>query len=296
MRAKGIVPLTGAALCWGSAAIFVRLAYSVQPATLAFYRLGVPALIAALFAGFSNQLKRLGRRSTVLLLTCGIALGLGVVCFNYAVRTTSVSNATFLVNTSPVFVAFLAPLTIGERTTRREVVSVSIALSGTLLVMFSPENVFSGSVVNLGDLVAVLAAFFGGIYTLVGREARGRIGIPLFCFMFYLFSFAMIPALGLVLISERPIAPSYHMNNVGAILGAALIPILFGHMLYSYALRAVKAVVAALFLVLTPFLASVLAFFLFLEAPSLVQIAGYLLIFIAVVNAASPPKRPVQSL
>lgn len=291
MRAKEIASLTGAALCWGSAAIFVRWAYGVQPATLAVYRLGIPALIAASFAGLSNQLRYLGRGITTLLLISGIALGLGVVCFNYAVRTTTVSNATFLVNMSPVFVAFLAPSMIGENTTRREVISVCIALSGTLLVMFSSGETSLGSVVKLGDLVAVLSAFFGGIYTIAGREARGRIGIPLFCFMFYLFSFATIPALGLALISERHVALSYHMDTVGAILVAALIPILFGHMLYSYALRAVKAVVATLFLMLAPFLASVLAFILFLEGPSLTQIMGYLFILIAVVFSATSSSR-----
>jgi drug/metabolite transporter (DMT)-like permease len=86
-----------------------------------------------MFAYSTQNLTILNRTDLGLVTISGVMLSLHFVTFIFAVKATTVANATFLVSTSPIMLAVLSPLLIRERTTSREGVGVIIATLGILL-------------------------------------------------------------------------------------------------------------------------------------------------------------------
>lgn len=278
VQSRGLAALFVASFFFATAAIFVRFATEASAISLTFFRLFIAALALILFASARRSLHRLSRRDLILVAISGTFLSLHFASFIFAVKETTIANATFLVNTSPVMLAVFSPLLIRERTTSRELVSVLVATLGVIIVAYA-GNGFRAF--GLGDLSALLAAFFVTQYSLVGRYLRAS-GVSTACYTSYVYGVAALVALLLVgVLGERPFRV-YDAQNVLAILGLALLPTAVGHSLYNYSLGSVKAVTANLFPLMEPVLASIFAIPLFAEIPNPVQIAGYSLILLAV--------------
>jgi drug/metabolite transporter (DMT)-like permease len=212
-----------------------------------------------------------------------LVLSFHFATFIFAVKETTVANATFLVNTSPIMLAVMSPLVIRERTSPREGVAVLVAMGGVLLVAYA-GNGFSAF--GLGDLSAILAAFFVAVYSLVGRHLRTR-RLNTACYTSYVYGTAAIVSLAMVGFSPAQTFKPYDTQTLLAILGLGVVPTLLGHTLYNYALGSVKTVTANLFPLMEPIIASLLAVILFAEIPTIVQSAGYFLILAAVAIVAT---------
>ncbi len=280
---RGITTLLIASFFFASSAIFIRFATEASAISLTFLRLFISALAMVLFASATRSLRFLGRRDLSLVAASGVFLSLHFATFIFAVKETTVANATFLVNTSPVMLAVLCPLLLRERTTSREAVSVLVAIFGVLLVAHAGSDFRAFGV---ADLSALLSAFFVALYSLVGRFLRTS-GVSTACYTSYVYSVAALVAFLMVgALGARPFQ-WYGLQNVIAILGLALLPTTLGHSLYNYSLGSVKAVTANLFPLLEPVVASILAVPLFGEVPSPIQVVGYTIILVAVAIVAT---------
>jgi drug/metabolite transporter (DMT)-like permease len=277
-QSRGFVALFVASFFFATAALFIRFATEVSAIPLTFFRLFIAAMAMILFAFARRSLRSLGRRDLMLVAISGAFLSLHFATFIFAVKETTIANATFLVNTSPVMLAILSPLLIKERTTSKEAVSVFVATLGVLLVAYA-GNDFRGF--GLADISALLAAFFVTQYSLAGRYLRTK-GISTACYTSYVYSAAALVALLFVGVLGEHTFRWYDAQNLFAILGLALLPTAVGHSLYNYSLGSVKAVTANLFPLMEPVLASVFAIPLFGEIPNPIQIGGYGLILLAV--------------
>jgi len=272
-----------ASIFFGSSAIFVRYATEASAISLTFFRLSLATVGMILFALSTHSLRRLSRRNLLLVLLSGAVLSFHFATFILAVKTTTVANATFLVNTSPIMLAVIAPLIIMERTTIREALAVIIAMLGVLLVAHA-GNGFGAF--GLGDLSALLAAFFVAIYALIGRYLRTS-GMNTACYTSYVYGTATLVSVAMLAFPDTLPFRAYDLQNLLAILGLGIVPTMLGHTLYNYALGSVKAVRANLFPLIEPIIASLLAVVLFGEVPTIVQDGGYFLILIAVVIVAT---------
>jgi drug/metabolite transporter (DMT)-like permease len=231
------------------------------------------------FGFLGRELEYLGRRDLTLVGISGIFLSLHSTTLILAVKDTTVANATFLVNTSPVMLAVLAPLIIKERMTTREGLGVLVATFGVLLVAYAGNGFHA---FGLADISALLSAFFVAVYSLVGRFLRTS-GVSTVCYTSYVYSIAALVSLTFAEMLNAPVVQAYDTFNVLAILGLALVPTMLGHTLYNHSLKSVKSFSANLFPLLEPIIASLFAVPLFGEVPTLTQISGYLLILVAVV-------------
>ncbi|MGA8905371.1 MAG: DMT family transporter [Candidatus Bathyarchaeia archaeon] len=280
---RGIVILFVASFFFATAAIFIRFATEASAMSLSFFRLFIAALVMVLFGFASRNLHILPRRDLVLVAISGAFLSLHFAAFIFAVKETTIANATFLVNTSPVMLAVLSPIIIRERTTSKEIVSVLVATFGVILVA-NAGNGFRAF--GLADLSALLAAFFVAQYSIVGRYLRTS-GVSTSCYTSYVYSAAALVALLMVGALGEHTFRSYDTQNIVAILGLALLPTAVGHSLYNHSLGSVKTVTANLFPLMEPILASLFAIPLFHEVPNPIQIAGYALILLAVIFVAT---------
>ncbi len=280
---KGMGALLVASFFFATSAILIRFATEASAISLTFFRLFIAALAMILFASARRSLRFLGRRDLTLVAISGVFLSLHFATFIFAVKETTIANATFLVNTSPVMLAALSPLIIKERTTSREAVSVLVAMLGVVLVAHA-GNGFQAF--GLADLSALLAAFFVALYSIVGRYLRTS-GVSTACYTSYVYSVAALVALLMVGVLREAPFRMYDIQNFVAILGLAFLPTAVGHSLYNYSLGSVKTVTANLFPLMEPVLASLFAIPLFGEVPNPIQVAGYILILVAVIIVAT---------
>ncbi len=266
----------------GSASILTRFAGNLNYFTIALYRLLIATLAVSIIGILTRRIRVLPARERPLLIGAGIFLGLHFIAFTYAVQFTSVSNATFLGDLGPVFVALMSPLVLQERITAREVGLVCLALIGSLLAGSRGSSALLLPSLTQGDLIAVLAAFLAANYTVVGRLLRPRVELFTYVVYVYLVASLVVAILAFTLLGVD--ALQIQKGSILALAGLGLLPTFGGHSLYNLALGRVKAIRANLILLLEPVIASLLAYYLFSESPTYLQDVGYALIGLSILG------------
>lgn len=110
-------------------------------------------------------------------LWAALVLGLGSICYIYAILLTTVANAVFIIGAAPLATAFVGWLILGERTSRFGILAMLVSLAGIGL-MFADgllEGRWAGNVAALG----VVASFV--IFLLIIRNRRGVDMLPATC-------------------------------------------------------------------------------------------------------------------
>jgi drug/metabolite transporter (DMT)-like permease len=108
-------------------------------------------------------------------------------------------------------------------------------------------------------------------YILSGRMIRKEMPILPYAFVVYLAATVFL-LLGCIVFST-PLYP-YPQQEWILFLALAIIPMIFGHTMYNWALRYVKALMVSVSILAEPILSSILAFFLISEIPSIYVLAG----------------------
>jgi DME family drug/metabolite transporter len=110
-------------------------------------------------------------------LWAALVLGLGSICYIYAILLTTVANAVFIIGAAPLATAFVAWLVLGEKTSRFGVIAMLVSLTGIGL-MFADgllEGRWHGNLAALG----VVASFV--VFLLIIRKKRGVDMLPATC-------------------------------------------------------------------------------------------------------------------
>jgi drug/metabolite transporter (DMT)-like permease len=110
-------------------------------------------------------------------LWAALVLGLGSICYIFAILLTTVANALFIIGAAPLATAFVGWLVLGERTSRFGVIAMLVSLAGIGL-MFADgllEGRWAGNVAALG----VVASFV--VFLLIIRGKRRTDMLPATC-------------------------------------------------------------------------------------------------------------------
>lgn len=154
----------------------VRLAAAPE-SVLIVIRMGCAALVFTPLLVRMGGFRRLLRPGIFrLVLLFGALSAGGMLLFFFALRGTSVAIAMFLFFTSPVYVAVLAPRTLGEPTSKYCYAALGVATAGMLAIVF--PGLLSGTlaVTAWGLIAAVLSGLMLGLYTLVLRRLTRSVG------------------------------------------------------------------------------------------------------------------------
>ncbi len=142
-----IVGVSGSLVSWATA----------PSAVLLFMRLAVAALALDLLFVRRASLRAVARRDLWSRLVLMSAFDSGaLLCYFFAIRTTGVAIATFLLFIQPVWVALLAPRFLRTPTEKIVVAALGVALAG-LLVILAPALLGGGVSVSALGLAAGLA-------------------------------------------------------------------------------------------------------------------------------------------
>ncbi|MDP3495670.1 MAG: DMT family transporter [Hyphomonadaceae bacterium] len=162
----GPAMMIGGAIAIGFAPIGLRLS-EFGPQATAFWRFlfALPMIAIVIYAGGG----KLGRPS-LMALAAGTFFGLDITFWHASLVMTSVANATFLVNLGNAAVGLVAWVVLKERPTNVWLLALAIALLGAFLLSQGAAAGNSGALA--GDLLALLAAVMVGLYLFFAKLAR----------------------------------------------------------------------------------------------------------------------------
>ena len=169
-------------------AIFVK--YSQAPSVVtALYRLmWTVALMTPVVLGRKDcrrELRETDRKTVLLCGASGVFLALHFTAWFESLNQTSVASSTAIVCTEVIWVALGYCLFMKGKISVPAGVSILVTVGGSLLIAFSDYS--AGGNHLYGDVLALAAAVFCAVYTLIGRQARGYMSTTIYTYIVYVF-------------------------------------------------------------------------------------------------------------
>ena len=267
-RTNYFLLLSLGAMLIGFAPIFVKLS-SLSSFAIAFYRmfLTIPFLFILNYVINRRYLFHVKNKSTIIYTAlASLAFTTDLTLWHYSMNITSVSNATIIVNSAPIFVAVLSFILFKEKLSIEFVTSFLITYIGIIGLIYFSNNYTNGKV--FGDILCMVAAFFYAVYLLViaklGRENSLNI---IFYTTFFCCLFSTIP----MIIGGGQVFPSSSSEWINLLLLAVLCQF-GGQYLITHAIGKISASEGSIGLLMQPITATILAAFLFNEILNVTQI------------------------
>ena len=267
-RTNYFLLLSLGAMLIGFAPIFVKLSL-LSSSAIAFYRmfLTIPFLFILNYAINRRYLFYVKNKSTIIYTAlASLAFTTDLTLWHYSMNITSVSNATIIVNSAPIFVAVLSFILFKEKLSIEFVTSFLITYIGIIGLIYFSNNYTNGKV--FGDILCMVAAFFYAVYLLViaklGRENSLNI---IFYTTFFCCLFSTIP----MVVGGGQVFPSSSSEWINLLLLAVLCQF-GGQYLITHAIGKISASEGSIGLLMQPITATILAAFLFNEILNITQI------------------------
>jgi len=258
-------------LAVSTASILIRMS-EAPPITIASYRMILSTLILApiyVRGGGLGRLRAMDGRRRLSLVVIGVVLAIHFASWITSLSLTSVASSVIFVHIDPIFVALVSHFMLGERVTRRTALGVVIAFAGATLIALGDMGVGGGSL--YGDALALIGGVMLGIYILGGRHLRQSLDLVSYVTPVYATAALVLLAASIVL--GAPLT-GYPANEYVIFLAIAVVPMIFGHTVYNWALRYVSAPIVSLSLLGEPVGASLLAYLILGEAPGQMVVLG----------------------
>ncbi|MBS3817088.1 MAG: DMT family transporter [Candidatus Thermoplasmatota archaeon] len=265
--ARSLIPLGVISVSF--AAIFIRWSNS-HPIAVAFYRMFFSTLILLFFLPpHLSRIKKIDKRGWLTLITTGLLLAVHFAAWISSLSYTSVASSVVLVTAHPIVVAWISSWYLGEKTSFRAYIGIGIGLIGVFIMTFSNYRISGWAF--LGDMLAIIGMLAFAGYLLRGRKIRQDMPVVPYAFIVYLFSTLF---LGLFSIPFSTSFTSYPAEEYILFFALALIPTIFGHTLFNWGLKHLKARIISVSLLGEPIGASLLAFLILKEVPKTLTIVG----------------------
>lgn len=273
-----------AAVSCGS--VFVRLAAAPALAVAAYRTIWATVLFAPfLVSGPSEEIRRLDRRSGLLLVFSGAALALHFALWIASLSYTSVASSVLLVDTTPFFIGLTSRWLLGRSPGRAFWTGLAVAFAGCIIIFggdwAAAEDSMKGNLLALGGAAAM------AVYLLIGAKARRQLSLVAYVWPVY-------GSAALVLTASCAIAGTSLAGYGGRthlflfLLG--LVPQCIGHTTYNWSLRWLSPSLVALIGLAEPLGASLLARLFLGEALTRAKVAGGAIILAGIYIATRPAK------
>jgi drug/metabolite transporter (DMT)-like permease len=257
-------------LAVSAAAIFIRLAEAPALA-IAFWRCSLGVAVLLPVAALRRERLPSGRAAYVGAAS-GVALGAHFGFWISSLDYTSVAASVVLVCTQPVFVAILAYLIFGERTSVRSFLGIVVALAGTAIIAGGGASYGEGAF--FGNVLALIGAVTVAVYVLIGRSMRSStepVGVLPYSILVY--ASAALTLLPVALLSGAELW-GYSGETWFWLWAITLGPQIMGHTVFNWALRYVEASIISGTILAEPVVSALLAWLILSERPGLATLLG----------------------
>lgn len=257
--------------------IFVR--WSEAPVSvIAMYRLWLTnVLLLPWIAGNWREISRLTRTQWLLLLATGGALGLHFLFWMASLRFTSISSSTSLLTLEPIFVMLAGIWVFRQKPLRFELVGMGIAVIGAMLIGWHD---FSLTLRSLqGDLLSLLGAAAVAVHMLIGKQLREKMSAYVYSFFSFFLAACLLAAYNLF--RSIPLG-GYGLEEWGVFMLLAAVPTLFGHYLFNWLLKYLRAASVSMTVLGEPVGSTVLALILLNEPVTYKQLLAMMILLCGV--------------
>ena len=277
-----------AGICWGCCGVFVRVLDEAgfDNITITFSRvIIVVILLGIVIFLYDRRLFHIEARQLPLLALIGISgQFLFNICYNTAVLKLSLSLATILLCTAPVFVIIFGAILFKEKITPVRVICMLAVLAGCVLLSGIIESGgLMWSVLGLG--MGVGTAICNAVATMSTNEASDIRGIHPLTVQFYAALFALIPMLPFAdyavvggFIAESPISHIPYL--IVYALVAALLPNLFFNIAFKFMDSSIVSILAS---GAEPTSALIFGLLVYHEVPTVFGLIGTALVIAAII-------------
>lgn len=281
--------MAGGALCVSASAVLLGLART-DPGTASFYRcvLALPALVALALP----ERRRQGppsRGQYGLALLAGAAFAWDMLLWTQAIAEVGAGLSTVLVNVQVVLVPLLAWAVDREPVSRSFLLWVPVILLGVVLTGGVVEGGASGSDPRAGTIHAVLAAVCYSVFLFLLRRG-GHGGLVRQRYVLVIACAALVSLLAGRFSYGLDLTPGWKV--MGWLLAVAVFSQVVGWLLVASTSPMLSSHVGAVLLLLTPVGAVTLGAVVLGERPTVLQLAGCVLILVSAYCAAAREIRP----
>ncbi len=273
LRALPMIALVFGACAIGFAPIFARLT-ETGPAAAGFWRLtlALPLLAPMMLMAARTEGARLAPFADKAVLLAGLFFAADLGFWHYALRMTSVANATVLTNLTPIVVTAVGWFVLREKVGRIFLVGMMLAIAGAVTMAEGRGPSAPGSNPPLGDFLSVCTALWYAGYFLCVRSARGRFSASAVMFWSSLVSAACL-GVAMLLLGEQVIPSGW--RGWAACVGLAFVHV-GGQGAIAWALGRLPTATASVVVLVQPAVAAVLGWMIFAEVMTPLQGLGAL--------------------
>ncbi len=267
-KTKGILYISLSSLFFSIMAIAVKLTPDIPVVEKIFFRNSI-GLIPILITTYKSKLS-LKPNNTKLILIRSLLGILGIFFYYSALSTLNLADAVILNKLSPFFVLILSFLFLKEKISKKQVISLFLALLGAILII---RPAFNLSIIP--TLLGLLSAFFAGsAYTIVRKLSETDKPLVI---VFYFALVTTIITITYMIVTKNYVYPSLYELMVLTVLAiSALIAQLFMTTAYSYA----PAGELAIYTYLNIIFSITFGIIIWSEIPDIITISGASLIII----------------
>ena len=256
---------------------------------IAFWRNAMSAglLVPWSLARHRDELSGLSRRERRLAVVAGVLLAAHFGTWVPSLGFTSVSSATALVSTQPIWAAVLARRS-GHVVPRRAWVGIGVAVAGAALVTGVDVTVSARALA--GDLLAMVGGFFAAAYMVAGGEVRRSVSTTTYTTVCYLTTALVL--LATCIIGRQHLAG--YSGDAWLKLAAVTVGAQFlGHSLFNRVLRTTSPTIVSLSILFEVPGATLIAAIWLHQHPHALAIPGLVLIIAGVAAVISTRDRAV---
>jgi len=286
MEKKPYIGLFISVLSVSFAAILIVTLDETHPLTISLYRLLFTTLIILPFVVFQkkyrDEIKNLSRYTIFLMIIIGLVLSAHFAFWITSLKLTSIASSVILVTAHPLLVGPVSHFFLKEKLSTVNSVGIFISVIGVVILIYGNYGFSNIKLDSLeGNILAILGGIAAGFYIMGGRKIRKTVSIGPYVLIVYTTS--TISLLFICLIFDAPIY-NLSIKEYEIILLMAIIAGIFGHTLYNWSLKYIRASVASVSLLGEPIGSSILAVMVpwIAQVPSEFTIIGGGIIFIGV--------------
>jgi drug/metabolite transporter (DMT)-like permease len=261
-RKKALLLIVLVAILWSSGGVLIKLV-SWNPLALA----GIRSLISAVFLLLVARGKRFN--FSLLALAGALAYAATLITFVAATKLTTAANAILLQYTAPIYVALLGGWFLHEHINWKDWLAIAAVLGGMAFFFLDKLSLTGMS----GNLLAISSGLFFAWLVLLLRKQKDTNPLQ-----------SIIMGNILVFLIGLPFCQALQLTkgNITGILALGIFQIAIPYLLYSIAIRHVRAFDAILVMTLEPILNPIWVWLIIAEVPGYWSIVGGLIVIAAI--------------
>ncbi|MFD0677209.1 MULTISPECIES: DMT family transporter [unclassified Paenibacillus] len=243
---------------------------NTPPSVAGMYRLYITVLILLPFVSWKKlRLIKLTKYDWLLVLSAGFFLGLHFLFWMESLSYTSVASSMVILTLQPLFVMIGSYFIFKERVNKLMVLCMITAVFGSIIIAWGDIGVSREALT--GDLLSLLGTVAISAYMLAGQKVSHKILANVYSVIVFFIGGCVMLIYSLM---NHFSLIDYSSSDWMYFLLLALIPTIFGHLIFNLLLKSIGATTVSVGVIGEPVLAIILAYFILGEAVSSFQIVG----------------------